>query len=766
MRLIIYLHHCCKFNALNRYILIILFSFISLTSFSVDINLKGKVQDEATKEPISFASVFFVDIEAGTTTNELGEFIYSGILPKNTKIKVSAIGYETAIIVVTNPNTDNLIIQMHETHMDLNEVTVSTTTGVIQKHSITNIESKSISELNTVLNSNLNDAISNISSVYSNSTGTGISKPVIRGLSGMRVLTYLNGLRIENQQWGGDHGMGVTENGIGGVEIIKGPSSVLYGVDALGGVIYFTDEPYAAQNSVESFFESQFETNSMRTKNFAGIKLSKEKLRVNVYGSHNNNADYQLANGKYVTNSRFYENNLKTTVGYNKGNWVMNIRYNYMFSRFGLPGHTHDSIATPESFQSNIQRRSSVIPAMLVTNNYGLIENTFYFKKSDLKIYTGFTSNNITEFEEKVTIAGINMTLNNYTYNARWKNTLKENVYFIVGAQGMYQQNENDIKAEEVLIPNANLLDNGLYSLIQLELNSWSLQAGTRFDNRQINSLTQFNANAPLSKSYSGLNYSVGAVKLGEKFTYRANISSGFRPPHLSELLSNGVHHATIRYEIGDKNLKSERATQMDFSTEFASDHLSIIINPFYNYIQDYISVNPQNYRIDNYPVFIYQQVKYAQLYGGDIGFHYHPHFLHQLHLEHSLSYIEAEDNFGNALPLIPQTRFNTNLRIELKSKGKIQFENIGIQHLYFLPQNNVAIYETTSPNYQLINVGVNVKLDLKHPIYLKFGVRNILNEAYIDHLSRLKNIGLEAPGRNFYFSLRINLKHKINSNK
>ncbi|MFP5471701.1 MAG: carboxypeptidase-like regulatory domain-containing protein, partial [Bacteroidia bacterium] len=112
---------------MNRIFLHISFAFIALSAFGV--NLKGKVQDASSKEPIAFASVFFVDIDAGTTTNIQGEFFYTGILPKNAKVKVSAIGYETTIVVVENPNTDALIIELNEAHMELNEVTVSSTTG-------------------------------------------------------------------------------------------------------------------------------------------------------------------------------------------------------------------------------------------------------------------------------------------------------------------------------------------------------------------------------------------------------------------------------------------------------------------------------------------------------------------------------------------------------------------------------------------------------------------------------------------------------------
>jgi iron complex outermembrane recepter protein len=759
------LHQRCKSKTLKAIFLNILFTISFLPLLAV-VSIKGKVIDAQSKEPIAFASVFFLDIDAGTSTNELGEFAYSANLPQNIKIKVKAIGYETKIIIVSNPNSDAVVIELTPTHMELHEVSVSTTTGVLQRYSITNIETKTIAELNTIQTTNLGDAIANIPSVYNMSTGIGISKPVIRGLSGMRVVTYLNGLRIENQQWGGDHGMGVTENGIGGVEIIKGPSSLLYGADALGGVVYFTDENYAKHNHIEAFAESQFETNTMRTRNFSGVKLSKNNLRVNLFGSYYNSADYQLPNGNYVTNSRFKESNLKASVGYNKKNWVMNLRYNYVTNRIGLPGHTHDSIIVPELFQSELQRRNETIPVQLITNHYTLLENTFYFNKSDVKIWLGNTYNKLTEFDEKVTIPGVDKILVNNIYNVRYRTNSGKSSHFIIGSQGMFQQNINGERALEILIPDALMNDVGVYALFQTEYRDWELQTGLRFDNRAINSLTFFKGNEPFSRSYNGFNYSAGAAKSIKKFLFRANVSSGFRPPHLSELLSNGVHHGTLRFEIGDKNLQSELATQLDISAEYSSDHIRLVVNPFYNYIQNYIYITPQNLRIDGMPVFNYTQTKAAELYGGDVGVHYHPHFAHQLHFEHTVSYIHAQDDANQPLPLIPQTRFNSILRFEFKNKQKFQLENISLQHLYFLPQNNVVSYETTSPSYQLIHIGANFKWESSNPIFIKIGVRNLLNENYIDHLSRLKDIGLEAPGRNIYVSLKMNINYKLNTNQ
>ena len=177
--------------------------------------------------------------------------------------------------------------------MLLNEVVVSPTTGLVQKNNVSNVVLKKIVP-NQLMTPNLMGII-NSARVYSIHTGSGISKPVIRGLSGLKVVTFLNGLRIENQQWANDHGLNFTDMGTATVKIVKGPSSLLYGADALGGVLYFVDEDYLGPNSFESSLETRFESNTLSTNNIARIKLASKKLRFNLYAGYINLHDYQIS---------------------------------------------------------------------------------------------------------------------------------------------------------------------------------------------------------------------------------------------------------------------------------------------------------------------------------------------------------------------------------------------------------------------------------------------------------------------------------------
>ena len=207
-------------------------------------------------------------------------------------------------------------------HYELDKVIISNN-GYLHRESITNVESLDINDPSRIQTTTLAQTIAEMPGVYQTGIGVGIGKPVIRGLSGSSVVTYVNGLRIQNQQWGDDHGLPVTSLGIGSVEVIKGPASLLYGADALGGVLYFVDEPYAEKNTLSTSFSSRFESNSLGTVNQAGVKYSKNKLRVNFYAGYDNFADYEVPNGKQVLNSRFNQSSAKLAIGYVRKRWIL-----------------------------------------------------------------------------------------------------------------------------------------------------------------------------------------------------------------------------------------------------------------------------------------------------------------------------------------------------------------------------------------------------------------------------------------------------------
>lgn len=721
--------------------------------------LSGRVVDESTNESIPSVSIVVKSIGMGTFTDVNGYFELSNSLPNEFEIEVSLATFETQVLRVKRGDT--LLIKLKEHHLDFEDVIVSAPGGSDARSNAFHVEHLKIRELNAIQSSSLGEAISNINGVQNASLGIGISKPVIRGMQGLRVMTLLNGMRVENQQWGGDHGMAVTELGVEAVEVIKGPSSLLYGGDAFGGVLYLIDAPYAKQNTQEIKINSVFETVNMGSTNTLSYKVSKGIFRLNVAGLYANNSDYQLPNGKYGQNSRFVNSGAKLGVGINKKNWVSHLRYIYSNNTIGIPGHTHDSIIDPAKFQVEESSRELIVPYQKIQNHFVSFENKFFFKKSELDLQLGNTYNDLTEYGEKYTVPGMQLKLNNSLLNLRYKKQFNDQWKLVVGYQGNFQINKNNPKADEELIPNFNQMDNGVYSIAYFEKNKWNVQFGARYDLRSLNvSAEQFNT------TYGSPNFSIGGTHNSALSTFRLNISTGYRAPHVSELFSDGIHHGTLRYEIGDRALKPEYATQADFSYELHGEHVEFVVNPFYNYIQNYIQIEPRDTIIDGAKVFNYVQSNDVNLYGIDVGVHYHPHFAHWLHLETSYSYIRGENLSGSSLSLMPQARINSFLKVNFSGNKKFKVKQITLQHQYYFSQNKTAALETPSNEYHLLNFGMDFLWNLKTPIEIGLGAKNILNTSYINHLSRLKNIEMQHPGRSFYIKIGYTINSNLNKNK
>jgi iron complex outermembrane receptor protein len=229
----------------------------------------------------------------------------------------------------------------------------------------------------------------------------------------------------------------------------------------------------------------------------------------------------------------------------------------------------------------------------------------------------------------------------------------------------------------------------------------------------------------------------------------RTNLSSGFRAPNMFELLSDGIHEGTNRYEIGNQNLKTENSYQIDASLNYRTQHLELFASPYFNYIRDFIYLQPTAQIIDDTPVYNYLQTN-AFLYGGEAGVHFHPHPLDWLHLEASYSNTFGRNIDNDYLPLMPSQKIKANVSLIFSTKNILKKYSFYVQNLYSFAQNQVAELETKTPAYNLINAGANFEFQFgKQKILLNIAANNLLNERYFDHLSRYKTEDILNMGRN-----------------
>lgn len=721
---------------------------VSTWTFSQQ-KISGKITNEAGM-PLQFVTLHLIENNGYTETDENGNYQLDSVPQGNITIVVYLFGYEQQTLKINSLDVQEYDLTLKEKEQHLDEVIVSTAFNKIQSQNVMKVSHESMEEIKKSGAISLMDGVTNIPGVSQISTGTSIGKPVIRGLSSNRVLTYAQGVRLENQQFGEEHGLGLSASGIESVEVIKGPASLLYGSDAIGGVLYFNPEKYAPNNTTRGNVFQQFASNTQGTNTSFGIKSSPNNWKFLLRANYNSQADYKIPSGDRITNTRFIEKDLKYGIGYANSRFSTDIRYNYNQLNLGLP---EDGI-------ENTGFRNPLYPKQDIDNHILSLNQKVYFKNSKLEADLGYTFNNRKELED-VDVIALHMKLKTGNYNIKYYLPKWKNLETIVGVQGMHQTNSNF--GEEMLIPDATVDDFGTFITSNYEWNTNVLQAGIRFDNRNVitsehGTIGEEGYFGAIDKKFNSFNFALGyKTNLTDKIISRINLASGFRAPNLSELTSNGVHEGSNRYEIGNQNLKNEQNFQADLNLEYKSEHFEYFINGFYNHINNYIFISPTGNMLDANYAYEYLQNN-ATLYGGETGIHLHPHPIDWLHFTSSYEMVIGKQKGGEYLPLIPANQWKNTLRGEFKLGKWFQKAFANLQVNYTFDQNNISSFETKTNDYTLVNLGLGgtVKLQ-KMKFDLSLNAKNLLDKTYVAHLSRLKSDGIPNMGRNIVLGINFN---------
>ena len=737
---------------MKKYITVLL--LLAMSVINAQNNFKGIIIDKATNAPIAFANIYIPNLERGVSSSDDGRFIMNNIPSGNYKIIISFLGYESISKTISFPSNQELVFELSPSAIEMEAIIVSTPFHKLQSENVMKVEQEKIVNLKEKGAVTLAEGISNIAGVESVTTGIGIGKPVIRGLSANRVLVFAQGVRLENQQFGDEHGLGLSDSGIESVEVIKGPASLLYGSDALGGVLYVNPEKFATSNTSLGDISANYFSNTQGYSTNAGIKTSDEKFKFLFRGSLAEHSDYKTKDYR-VTNTRFREQDFKAGIAYQITHFKSELRYNVNRSKIGIP---------EEIGEQNLSK-TALVPFQDITNHVMSSKSSWFFKNSSLDFNLGLLYNDRKEFEEhheedehledenhtdeEIDEAALHMKLKTFNYDIKYNLPIYGKFETIVGFQGMNQTNTN--YGEETLIPNATTNDIGLLATSHIHFEKVDIQLGARADKRNINVLSG------ISKSFSSFNGALGfKTNISKNIVSRLNMATGFRAPNLAELTSDGTHEGTNRYEIGNSDLKSEQNIQLDLAVEFKNDHLEIFANGFYNKVNNYIFLSPNGAVIDNDPVFVYLQDD-ARLYGGEFGLHIHPHPLDWLHVESSFETVVGKQDNNNYLPLIPANSLTNIIRVEFQNNTFKKGYVFGKLQTVF-DQNKASTFETRTGGYSLLSAGIGSSFKLlKNDLNFHLSGNNLANKSYINHLSRLKSDGIFNIGRNINLGVTYN---------
>lgn len=734
--------------------------------------ITGKVINKTTGEPLVAATVYFPDLKTGTITDSTGNFRIKNLPKARFIIQVRSLGYATItemidLAVVTEKN-----FEMQEAAIEGSEVVItgSAFTTDNARNSISVVPIDKIQIL-SVASDNIISTLAKTPGVSQITTGNGISKPVIRGLGYNRIVVVNEGVRQEGQQWGDEHGIEIDQFAADRIEILKGPSSLLYGSDALGGVINILEPLPAPAGKIEGEISSNYSTNNSLTANSIMIEGNQSGFVWRTRGTYKNSAPYKTP-VEYVYNSAFNEINGQAMVGLNKSWGYSHLHFSRWEANIGLVEGERDS-ATGKFIDAggnivtdaNLKSRKPFLSNQNIQHTKATSVNNFIIGKSQLRFNLGWQQNDRKEFEDSENTPSLFLHLNTMTYDVKYFFPEKNNFEVVIGAGGMQQKNEN--KGEEFLVPDYDLLDAGGFVSIKKSWDQTTLNLGARFDSRNVKGKELIEDDIPLfikfNSTFSAVTGSVGAThRLSEVFNLKANVGRGFRAPNISELSANGVHEGTFRYEIGDTKLNPETSLQFDAAVISEGEKWSVEVDGFYNLIDNFIyyrNINEEIIDVDGeqFPVYRYVQgnsVLYGFEFISDI------HLVNNLHFENNVSYVRGTNEETNTpLPFIPAAKIENELKYEFTTSKTSRLQNIYIKAAIesYLKQGRIDIFETETDGYMLVNAGIGADIKLGKQTAMVFvNANNISDKKYYDHLSRLKDAGMYNMGRNITVGLNI----------
>ena len=785
-----------------KFIISVIVLFITTQSINAQNSLSGSIIDKDTRKPLPFVTVSIPDLHAFSLTDTLGNFTFTKLPSASYEIQVSSVGYKTFSKIISIIGVSTVTFELDKSITELAEVVVTGSSKATQiKKSPLPILSINKEYITTNLATNVIDVIAKVPGVSTVTTGPNISKPFIRGLGFNRILTLYDGMRQEGQQWGDEHGIEMDNYAIDRIEIIKGPASLMYGSDALAGVVNFIPSQPANMNKISGVVTTEYQTNNGMFGNSVFLTGDKNGLEYGGRFSKRIAKNYQNSVDGRVYNTAYNETAANAFIGLHKNWGYSHLSLSLYDNLQEIPDGSRDS--TTRQFTKRITEADTLRPIVSYDdlNSYKIhilhqrvqhyrafFKNSFFFNNSRLDANFGFQRSVRREYNHPEApnqeIVGLYLQLNTLNYDVKYFLPEFNQWEVAVGVNGMYQT--NDVTAgTDFVIPSYHQFDFGVFSTLKKDFGKLNIAGGFRYDTRNFNNDELFikpnattgfdqavkgldtkGADKPFnnySTTFTGITGSIGfSYAVNDNWALKVNLSRGYRAPNISEISAHGVHPGTGFYQLGNDQFKTEFSNQADIGASFTSKSVNAGASLFINQIDNYIynsrlkstkgDDSLSNNGGQNYPTYKFRQGK-VLLYGLEANIDFH--VIKRLHFDNSISLIYGDNNsFTGAektnetkyIPSMPPFRYITELKYELAERSTT-FDKpfVKLQVQYTATQNRVFSFdntETVTRGYTLVNVGTGTGFKNKAGktvINLFVLANNIFDVAYQEHLSRLK---------------------------
>ncbi|ENN98820.1 MULTISPECIES: TonB-dependent receptor [Pseudoalteromonas] len=764
----------------------------------------GKITDDKN-QPIENAAVHVHGKDQGVKTNAQGEFSID--VDSQSQLHVSKDNFIDSRIAV-NENSNNVTVSLTPTSVE----TVVVYASALHKNSLEMISPVSVlsgDELKNKSKATLGETLKGLPGVNASYFGPVSSSPIIRGLDGPRVKITQNGLDASDaSRIGPDHATSSDSLAAEQIEVLRGPSTLLYGSGAIGGVVNVVDNRIptsnlddltgAAEYSHDTFSNSNTVAAKLETGNdgfnfhFDGTKRSGDDYETPTFNITDEDGDVETHNS--VENTFIDSDTFNVGTSYVGDHLTVGFSYGSIETDYGIPGHEHhdhdhegeteeehDEHADEEEEESVYahleQDRWQGLISYALDNNW--IEN--------INLRVGYTDYKHSEIED----GEIGTTFKNETTEARLN--VEHKLAQWHGMMGYhYSESDYDAIGEEAFTPASVTTTHALYLLEEREFGDVTLELGARIEDYEITSTITESEQAhdhdeeedhdegeeesiAYSESFTNVSASAGAIwQYTPGQSIALSLSHSERAPLSAELLSNGLHIATGTYELGlgyhiednevhfePEDIKQEKSTNLDFSFRRFSGDFGYTVNFFYNDIKNFYYQQNTGLVYDEEDglesaigahddaVAVYQFAsKDAELYGVEFDVHYQIDPNAMVKVFGDSTRAKLKDDEGN-LPRIPANKLGSELQYNL---GDLQLTLTGT---HYFEQDNISAYETKTDGYTIVDAQANYQLSLGAiDTQLYLNVDNITDELGFVHSSFIKDKA-PLPGRNFRFGIR-----------
>lgn len=789
---------------------------IHLLSFCQDgYTFSGRVSDEYD-QPLPGVAVILFPYLKGTITDSRGEFFINDLKKGTYRIEFSFIGYKKLVDTIEIPVNHFYDTKLLVDIQKLDDVVIRDNYAATQKkENSLNVEIVNSGYLKQNFGGSIMKSLERLPGISTIDIGSGQAKPVIRGLSFNRIVAVENGIKHESQQWGSDHGLEIDQYAIDNIEVIKGPASLMYGSDAIGGAIDMKSRTLPVENSIGGTIDLCGKSNNSYLGTSVSLYGRTKWLFVNLRATLAGYADYKVPADSvdiYSYRAALYKNHMRNTAGteqnlhltfgiiqktFQSRFYISNVnsKSGFFANAHGLEPRNvdsdlHDQSGRDINYPYQQVNHFKIINTSQYTRDKIILESGFGFQRNYRQEWSQYISHGYMPAIFPDTLSfnpALEHQFDKFIYSGNLKLSYNKNdkTHFIYGVNSDYQ--DNRIGGRAFIIPAFRQFNLGGYIFYKHAFSTKSIiQMGVRYDFGNVktneyydwvpspvvlknDTTLQYLKRADnVIRSFSNISWSAGYNYNPGEWSFKINLGKSFRMPIAKELAANGVNYHHYSYETGNSALSPEISYQLDAGIENETERFSFGFTPFLNYFTNYIYLNPSSDHDRLYgngnQVFYYTECEVFR-FGAEIHAYYQ--VLKPLQIGVTGEYVYSEQLSGKkkgfTLPFSPPASAILNVKCQKLKIKYLENAYLSVDYKLTASQKNIVPPEEETDGYQIVNIGSGGDVNLKnHKVRISLQIQNLFNTKYFNHTSYYRLINVPEPGRNFIMNISIPFSGKI----